>query len=64
MVNLSDRQETDVSEYQVRSPIAIIVVEIFGFKVTLFFTNFSKFRVQQTNPVKSDFLNTTLRNAG
>jgi len=36
-------------------------LETFRCKVTLFFTDFSKFQVQLTNPVKPDFLKTTVR---
>ena len=58
---LSERKETELSESEIRFVIVFVVHEIFCYKVTLFFTDFSIFRVQVTNPVKPDFLKTAIR---
>ena len=58
---LSEREETELSESEIRFVIVFVVHEIFCYKVTLFFTDFSIFRVQVTNPVKPDFLKTAIR---
>jgi hypothetical protein len=58
---LSEREETELSESEIRFAIVFVVHEIICYKVTLFFTDFSIFRVQVTNPVKPDFLKTAIR---
>ena len=57
----SDRKETELSESEIRFEIAFMVLEISCYKHTLFFTDFSIFRVQLTNPVKPDFPKTAIR---
>ena len=58
---LSKRKETNRSESEIRFEIAFVVLEIFCYKHTLFFTDFSIFRDQLTNPVKPDFPKTATR---
>ena len=57
---LSDRKGTELSESEIRFEITFVVLEISCYKHTLFFTDFSIFRVQLTNPVKPDFLKTAI----
>ena len=58
---LSDRKGAEMSESEIRFEISFVVLEISCCKHTLFFTDFSTFRVQVTNPVKPDFLKTAIR---
>ena len=61
---LSDRKGAELSESEIRFEITFVVLEISCYKHTLFFTDFSIFPVQLTNPVKPDFLKTATKCVG
>ena len=48
---LSQREETELSESEIRFGITFVVLEISCYKHTLFFSDFLIFREQLTNPV-------------
>ena len=55
-------QKTEISENQIRFLISAKIFEWFGFKATLFFTDFSDFSIfcgQLASPVQSNFLKIT-----